>query len=128
MIEKLIDKYNNDNYSVAFEIFNIIRDEKLNNIDELKEYEESIYSSIFGRNLSKQEKVEYCIHKIFNGLFTTEGLEFYEVQEVMRLKEDLRNSGDLDDCIELIVKIYSYMKRELMFPYEAYNLILNDIY
>ena len=122
MKEKILNKINNNNYKIINELIDIIIEENIKYEDDLKKYQDSLFV-INGKTLKHDDKIDYCINTILNTP-VSEGLFFLDMQEVINFKENI-NSLSKEEKIKRII-IYSLMDLDMMLPYDAYKLIMNN--
>ena len=123
MKEEILNKINNNNYKIINELIDIIIEENIKYEDDLKKYQDSLFK-IDGKTLKHDEKIDYCINTILNTP-VSEGLFFLDMQEVINFKENI-NSLSKEEKIKRIIIIYSLMDLDMMLPYDAYKLIMNN--
>ncbi|MEG1821040.1 MAG: hypothetical protein RR201_02220 [Malacoplasma sp.] len=126
MIDELQKKINNNNFKIINDLVEIMLDKKIITIDELKLYQENNFK-IDGNVLSDDKKVEYCIKVIENYPFDYDFLDFKEIQIYKRLMIELKSNISLEIKIKNLIIIYSITKKEMLFPFYAYDMILKDI-
>ena len=98
--------------------------------DKNKKIVEELLDNLFkidGKYMNKDEKINYCINLINNSSYLSEDLDFLEVRDLadMRYKLNDDNCSDIEKEI-LIIKIFSLVDYNMMLPYTAYELILDD--
>jgi len=123
MGEELLKKFNNDNYKIINELIEVITDEKIDNVDSLEKYQESLFI-INGEKMDENNKISYCINSIKSNPYISEGLDFMDIQNVMSMKQRLNDNISNEEKIILIIKLYSILEKEMMLPFEAYKLIV----
>ena len=123
MKEEILNKINNNNYKIINELIDIIIEENIKYEDDLKKYQDSLFV-INGKTLKHDDKIDYCINTILNTP-VSEGLFFLDMQEVINFKENI-NSLSKEEKIKRIIIIYSLMDLDMMLPYDAYKLIMNN--
>lgn len=123
MGEELLKKFNNDNYKIINELIEVITDEKIDNVDSLEKYQESLFI-INGEKMDENNKISYCINSIKSNPYISEGLDFMDIQNVMSMKQRLNDNISNEEKIILIIKLYSILEKEIMLPFEAYKLIV----
>lgn len=124
MGKELLEKLNNDNYKIVNELIEIISYEKINTKDQLKDYQDKLFK-IEGKVMNNSEKILRCINQINDAIHISEGLDFIEFQKFINMKKQLKTVKE-EEKIKLIIKIFNTLGLEMMFPYEAYNLIVNN--
>ena len=121
MTEELLKKINNDNYNIINELVNIIVNNKINDLEELKKYQDSLFT-INGKVLNHNEQLDYCKRIIISDSYVKEDIDFIDLQKVLKLKEELNEALDSKKIIELM----SLLDKTMLLPYDAYNMIMNN--
>ena len=124
IIEDLKNNISNENEKLVFELANIIRDNKITTLDELKKLEDSFFT-YNGKVLSDEERINYCMEMIKYSSDDYDLLTFEEIQEYKKLKNQLYNSiaDSNKQKIRTLIMIFSMTKRDMMFLIETYNWI-----
>ena len=124
IIEDLKNNISNENEKLVFELANIIIDNKITTLDELKKLEDSFFT-YNGKVLSDEERINYCMEMIKYSSDDYDLLTFEEIQEFKKLKNQLYNSiaDSNKQKIRTLIMIFSMTKRDMMFLIETYNWI-----
>ena len=124
IIEDLKNNISNENEKLVFELANIIIDNKITTLDELKKLEDSFFT-YNGKLLSDEERINYCMEMIKYSSDDYDLLTFEEIQEYKKLKNQLYNSiaDSNKQKIRTLIMIFSMTKRDMMFLIETYNWI-----
>lgn len=123
IIDELLKHISNDNSKIIKEITEIICVNKINNMEELQQYENNKFK-INNYILSKGEQVDYCI-KAFDS-FSDDYLElsFDEYKLKSNYVTMLKSNISIDDKILILIKLFSLTGREMFFPVEACKYVL----
>lgn len=114
-------KYNDNEYLVDH-LIEVIKDENINSLEELKEYEEKYFSE---SNMSKEEWIDYYENS-FKEIPEIKNVENDEVaNKIRKLREEMSNTLDDELRIRNIIMMCSLLEREFCFLVEAYNLIVS---
>jgi len=124
MKEELLKKINNNNYKIINELIELITDENINNVSELKEYQNELFRTN-GNLLSHKEEINYCVNNIKANGFVSEKTDFIDLQKIIKLKQNLDIQSEEEQNINIII-LYSLLEKEMMLPYDAYIFIIND--
>ena len=124
MTEELLKRINNDNYRIINELADIIINNKINNIDELKAYQDSLFT-IKGNKLSHSEQINYCKKIIDSNPYIKEDIDFLDLQRIQKLKEELKNNSS-KNVDKRIIELMSLLEKSMLLPFDAYNMIMND--
>ena len=125
MGEELLKKMNNENYRIINELIDLIVEEKIESIEELKNYQDNFFT-IDDKKLNHQEQIEYCKKIIYDNPYVKEDMDFIDIQNVRTLKEELKQNKPLEEETKIIIKLMSLMDKDLLLPYDAYNMIMNE--
>ena len=125
IIEDLKNNISNKNQKIAFELANIIMDNKITTLEELKGLEDSLFT-YNGKVLSEDERINYCLEIIKYVSDDCDLLTFGEIQEYKRLKNELQIAIPNKQKIRNLILLFSMTKRDMLFLTEAYNWIVND--
>lgn len=127
IIEDLKNNISNENEKLVFELANIIIDNKITTLDELKKLEDSFFT-YNGKVLSDEERINYCMEMIKYSSDDYDLLTFEEIQEYKKLKNQLYNSiaDSNKQKIRTLIMIFSMTKRDMMFLIETYNWITSN--
>lgn len=125
IIEDLKNNISNGNQNIAFELANIIIDNKITTLEELKSLEDSLFT-YNGNVLSQNERINYCLEIIKYVSDDYDLLTFGEIQEYKKLKNELQIAISNEQKIKNLILLFSMTKRDMVFLIEAYNWIVND--
>ena len=125
MVEELLKKMNNNNYRIINELIEIITDENINNINELRMYQNNFFK-IDGKELNHDEQIEYCKQAIKSNTSIKENIDFIDIQKIGIIKEKINNNNSNKETTILLIKLMSLLEENMMLPYDAYNLIMNN--
>lgn len=123
MSDELLNKINNNNYKIVNELIELLIDEKISTKEELKKYQNDSFV-INGNLLNHNKQLEYCVNNINTNGLISEGTDFIDIQKVELLKGKLKIKDELTLTKNVII-LYSMLNKEMMLPYDAYNLIVN---
>ncbi len=124
MKEELLKKINNNNYKIINELIELIVDENISNVSELREYQNELFRTN-GNLLSHNDEINYCINNIKTNGFASEKTDFIDLQKIIKLKENLALQNEEEKNMNVII-LYSLLEKEMMLPYDAYIFIIND--
>lgn len=124
MSEELLNKMNNNNYKIVDELIAIIEENNIGSIDELKKYQDGLFV-INNQTMNHDEEINYCSSVINSTVGISEDKDFVDVQNIMKLKRKITNCNFEEKIISLI-RLFSLLDKEIMLPYDAYILIMND--
>ena len=124
LINEIKKHINENNSSIINELVELISIYNLKNLKDLKDLEESFFRTN-NHNLNKKEKINYAL-TIMITADDYENLTFEEIQIYKTYKNNILKTNNLEEKIKNIIKLYNLSKRELIFPYEAYNLIIEN--
>ena len=110
-----------DNEYLVDHLIEVVKDEGINTLDELKKYEENYFTE---SGMSKEDWVKWY-EKSFDKIPDLENI-YGEVaaNKINSLREELKNAKDINTRIENIIKICVILEKECCFLVEIYNLIL----
>ena len=121
LIEKIEEHKDTNNEEVCEDLIDIIKDFKIDSLEELLTFENKYFSS---SNLSDKLKTKYLSYQSDNTYF--DFLEIDSINKVRDYEEKYLNVTDeLQKCKYLIL-LLNEVQRDLFFPYEAYLLIEKD--
>lgn len=123
IIDDLKNNISNENEKLVFELANIIIDNKITTLEELKKLEDSFFT-YNGKVLSDDEKINYCLEIIKYNSDDYDLLTFDEIQEYKRLKNELQAAISSEQKIKNLILLFNMTKREMMFLTETYNWIV----
>lgn len=118
LIKELQSRVSNDNIYFIEELADIIIEEKIQTLEELKMYE-----SNYNNNLSIEEVIINRIKEIDNNPFEYDGLLHSQIG-ILKEERKLIESGNLENKIMHLIKYYSLTKRYNPFPYLTYQFIM----
>lgn len=122
---EVIANINNNNSKIAKELVEIINEKKIRTLEELKEYENRIFS-IHNKILTDEERIKYCM-KIYESFpFEYEDLSFEELQEEKKLYNEIKTEKNIDEIKRKLIMLFSMTGREMFFFIEAYEMIINN--
>lgn len=125
IIDELKNKISNKNKKIVLELSNIIIDNKITTLEELKQKEDEMFT-YNGKVLTEEERINYCLEMIKYSSADYELLSFDEIQEYKRLKLELKSSISNNQKIKNLIILFSMTDRDMMFLTEAYNLIIEQ--
>lgn len=123
IIEDLKNNITNENEKLVFELANIIIDNKITTLEELKKLEDSFFT-YNGKILSDEERINYCLDIIKYNSDDYDLLTFDEIQEYKKLKNELQTAISSEQKIKNLIMIFNMTKRDMMFLTETYNWIV----
>lgn len=124
LIDNLLVKINKDNSIIIKSLISIITNARINNLDELKLYEEEMFKTN-NQYLNEEEKINYCSNIINTFNYDCDGLDFDEIKLYLKYRSIIDNSLNNEEKIIYIIKLFSLTHRELYFVYYAYNFIID---
>lgn len=124
LINELKKHQNKDNLPIIKELSDIIKNNNIQTLNQLKEFEEKIFKTN-NKNLTKKEKINYAF-EIMIPSYDYEFLTYEEIQVYKIYRNNVLTEKNDDEKIKNLIKLYSLKDCELIFPFEAYNLIIND--
>ena len=80
IIDELKNKISNKNKKIVLELSNIIIDNKITTLEELKQKEDEMFT-YNGKVLTEEERINYCLEMIKYSSADYELLSFDEIQE-----------------------------------------------
>ena len=125
IIDELKNKISNENKRIVLELSNIIIDNKITTLEELKQKEDEIFT-YNEKVLNEDERIDFCLEMIKYSSADYELLSFDEIQEYKRLKKELKTSISNKQKIKNLILLFSMTNRDMMFLTETYNLLLNS--
>lgn len=125
IIDELKNKISNENKRIVLELSNIIIDNKITTLEELKQKEDEIFT-YNGKVLNEDERIDFCLEMIKYSSADYELLSFDEIQEYKRLKKELKTSISNKQKIKNLILLFSMTNRDMMFLTEAYDLIVSN--
>lgn len=125
IIDELKNKISNENKRIVLELSNIIIDNKITTLEELKQKEDELFTDN-NKVLTEQERIDYCLDMIKYSSTDYELLTYDEIQEYKRLKLELKSSIFNNQKIKDLIILFSMTDRDMMFLTEAYDLIVSN--
>lgn len=125
IIDELKNKISNENKRIVLELSNIIIDNKITTLEELKQKETAIFT-YNGKVLNEDERIDFCLEMIKYSSADYELLSFDEIQEYKRLKLELKSPISNNQKIKDLIILFSMTDRDMMFLTEAYDLIVSN--
>jgi len=110
-----------DNEYLVDHLIEVVKDENINSLEELKKYENNYFIE---SGMSKEDWIKWY-EKSFDKIPDLE--KIYGVEAANRIKalrDEIKNSEDINKRIENIIKICVILEKECCFLVEIYNLIL----
>lgn len=123
--EELKKRINNNNYKIINELIEIIVEENITTIENLKKYQDD-YFVVDGRVLSHKEQIEYCKNIIMLNPYIPENIDFIDVQKIINLKENLKNENNEKKITTILIELFSILGKSMMLPYDAYKMIIEN--
>lgn len=110
-----------DNEYLVDHLIEVVKDENINTLDELKKYEENYFTE---SGMTKEDWVKWY-EKSFDKIPDLENM-YGEVaaNKINALRTELKKAKNINDKIENIIKICVVLEKEFCFLVEAYNLVL----
>ena len=125
MIEELEKRINNKNYRIINDLVEVITTYKISSLNELKDFQDKSFT--FNKIiLNDKEKIDYCIKSLKSFPYDSDLLSFKEIQDYKQLMIDLENEKEIKEKIKLLIKLYTLTQREMIFPYDAYNMLIRN--
>ena len=124
LINNLLNHQNNNNFNIIKELIKIIQDDNLKTVNGIKNFEQNLFT-FNHKILTKQEKINYAL-SIIKTSEDYEMMTFLEIQTYKKYKTKINDTGNLDEKIKYLIKLYNLAQREMIFPYEAYNFIIEN--
>lgn len=125
MIEELEKRINNKNYRIINDLVEVITTYKISSLNELKDFQDKSFT--FNKIiLNDKEKIDYCIKSLKSFPYDYDLLSFKEIQDYKQLMIDLENEKEIKEKIKILIKLYTLTQREMIFPYDAYNMLIRN--
>lgn len=124
LIQELQTHANNDNIYYIEELANIIIEEKINSIQELEAYEKQ-YNKVNDEYQSTENALKKWVEIIDKYPYEYDGLLYDQIQK-LKSERKLINDGTLENRVLHVIKYYYLTKRDNPFPYQTYQLIMQD--
>ena len=113
-----------DNEYLVDHLIEVVKDEKINSIEELKKYQEDYFKE---SGMTKEDWVKWY-EKSFDKIPDLENIYGEEAAlKINSLKKELQASKDINLKIENIIKICVILEKECCFLVEIYNLIVGGV-
>lgn len=125
MIEELEKRINNKNYKIINDLVEVITTYKISSLDELKDFQDKLFT-FNNIILNDKEKIDYCIKSLKSFPYDYDLLSFKEIQDYKQLMIDLENEKEMKEKIKILIKLYTLTQREMIFPYDAYNMLIRN--
>lgn len=123
IIKKLQEHITDQNIDYIEELVDIIIEEKIESIDDLKVYENK-YNNVDSSNLYNDVIYNY-IKEIDDNPYEYEGRLYDDIQ-TLKQERKMMNSDIIEDKIFHLIKYFKMTNRENPFPYITYELITNN--
>ncbi len=124
LIQELQTHANNDNIYYIEELANIIIEEEINSIQELEAYEKQ-YNKVNDEYQSTENALKKWVEIIDKYPYEYDGLLYDQIQK-LKSERKLINDGTLENRVLHVIKYYYLTKRDNPFPYQTYQLIMQD--
>ena len=124
LIQELQTHANNDNIYYIEELANIIIEEKISSIQELEVYEKE-YNKVNDEYQSTENALKKWIGIVDKYPYEYDGLLYDQIQKLKNERE-LINDGTLENRVLHVIIYYHLTKRDNPFPYQTYQLIMQD--
>jgi len=124
LIQELQTHANNENIYYIEELANIIIDENINSVQELEEYEKQ-YNKVNGEYQTIEESIKKWIKIIDQYPYEYDGLLYDQIQE-LKIERKLIDFRKIKNKILHIIKYYYLTKRDNPYPYQTYQLIIQN--
>ena len=110
-----------DNEYLVEHLMEVVKDEEINTLDELKKYEENYFTE---SGMTKEDWVKWY-EKSFDKIPDLEKMYGLEASnKINELRSGIKNAKDINKKIENIIKICVILEKECCFLVEIYNLIV----
>lgn len=123
IIDELLKHISNDNSKIIKEITEIICVNKINNMEELQQYENNKFK-VNGYMLNKEEQVDYCINAFNSFSDDYLDLSFDECKLKSNYLTMLNGNINNEDKILVLIRLFSLTGREMFFPFEACRYVI----
>ena len=124
MIEKLLNHKTKTNSNIIKSLMEIIKSSNVKSLEDLKKIENETFT-LNGKILNIEERIDYILSITISSL-DYEFLTFEEIQIYKKYKLNIINGKNNEEKLINIIKLYDLANRELLFPFEAYNLIIKN--
>ncbi len=122
MIQEIQKHANNDNIFYIEELADIIIEEKISTIEQLKEFEKK-YNELNCKFKNIEEIVNFWINVVDNDPYEYDDVSYDKLQELKKERK-LMDDSILENKILHIIKYYFLTDRNNPFPYYTYQFIL----
>lgn len=110
-----------DNEYLVEHLMEVVKDEEINTLDELKKYEENYFTE---SGMTKEDWVKWY-EKSFDKIPDLQKMYGLEASnKINELIAGIKNANDINKKIESIIKICVILEKECCFLVEIYNLIV----
>lgn len=110
-----------DNEYLVEHLMEVVKDEGINTLDELKKYEENYFTE---SGMTREDWVKWY-EKSFDKIPDLEKMYGLEASnKINELRNGIKNATDINQKIENIIKICVILEKECCFLAEIYNLIV----
>ena len=122
LAERLRQFTNNENVRIIDDLVSLIIDNEIDNIDELKELEESN----FVKGLTLENKASEAYLSMIKDVYKYDNMNSLQIDRLDDLKDFYNNSTSIEDKVLYLIKIYDLLHYQLAFPFCAYSLIIKS--
>ena len=122
LAERLRQFTNNENVRIIDDLVSLIIDNEIDNIDELKELEESN----FVKGLTLENKASEAYLSMIKDVYKYDNMNSLQIDRLDDLKDFYNNSTSTEDKVLYLIKIYDLLHYQLAFPFCAYSLIIKS--
>lgn len=126
LIQELRSKINIRNSKLVKELIEIIIEEKICTLEQLKEKEDK-YFTYNGKVLNEEERIEKCIEILKYSYMDYDMLSFEDIQIYKKLKLEINENISNEKKIKNLILLFSMTNRDMLFLTETYNFILNGL-
>lgn len=120
--EELEDCKFNDNEFLVDHLVEVVKDEGINSLDELRNYENKYFTE---SNMTREEWVGWY-QKSLEVIPEVDGVENDPTADKIReLRNQIFSTSDIDLKIKNIIIVCALLEREFCFLVEAYNLVMD---
>lgn len=113
---------NNENARIIDDLVSLIIDNEIDDIDELKELEESN----FVKGLTLENKASQAYLSMIKDVYKYDNMNTLQINRLDDLKDFYNSSHNIEDKILYLIKMYDLLHYQLAFPFCAYSLILKS--
>lgn len=124
LVNNLLKYINSNNSKIIKQLVDLITDNKINTLEELKHHEENKFKTN-NKFMNKEEKINYCLSIIKYSSYDYELLDYDEIQLYKNYKNGIVTNDDLNIKILNLIKIFNLTNRDNYFPYETYEFIID---